>query len=121
MGAERSTLHILVVAEYADLCEAAVAALEEAGETAVSSTSADEAVQRLHSEPFDVALIEEVPPHFGTFVTVRVEATRRGIPWVAMATTRVPPGAAAILRMPFSDVELVRVVRSVTHHRPVRP
>jgi len=34
------------------------------------------------------------------------------VPWIALVTTHVPAGAAAVLRMPFDDAELVNAVRS---------
>ena len=115
-----ATLRILVVAHYGDLCDAVVAALNEAGEGAEYATTERDAVQRLQSEVFDVAVIEAIPPRLSIFQPARDEATRRGVSWIAMVTARVPDGAAAVLRMPFSDAELINVVRLVARRTPVR-
>lgn len=121
MAAGRRTLRILVVARYNDLCDEVVEELKDGGEDACCASSTDDAVGRLRAELFHVAVIEEVPPQLATnFRPVCVEATRRGLPWVAMVSTRVPDGAAAVLRMPFSTAQLLNAVRSVVQLRLVR-
>ncbi|TMA87805.1 MAG: hypothetical protein E6J63_13900 [Deltaproteobacteria bacterium] len=107
-----ASLRILVVARYRDLCDAVATALRDAGEEAHCSTSVDDAVRRLQTEAFALAVIEAVPPNLTTHQAARDEATRRGVPWIALVTTHVPAGAAAVLRMPFDDAELVNAVRS---------